>query len=125
MGKRLLFAIELLCMVGGLALAIAAAGRQVGGWRVLGWVISTVAAVHLLTGRRTGSNDFRVGRPDPVLRVFVASVAIFCFTILVIITTILLKGQLGPMGQADAVVFSVLGLIGLGSAALSIRWIWK
>jgi len=112
-------------MIGGLALAIATVTRQVGGWGVVGWVISTVSAVHLLTARRTNSNDFRVRRPDPVLRAFVASVAVFCFTIFVIVAYISIVVRPGPFGQVDAIVFSVLAAVGTAAAAASLRWIWK
>ncbi len=88
-------------------------------WGVLGWTVSVVSLVRILSvSRRAGERTRR--RSAVVHRVVLASAAVFC---LVFLTAMLTAFNANPqaLGRVELVVGSVLGVVGMASVAILLR----
>jgi hypothetical protein len=124
--QRLRFLSELAGAFGGLALGTASICQQVGEWGLLGWVVSVVSTVRLLSANRSTNHEslHSIKTPPLVLRVLIASVAVFCIIFLFTMSLAVAADPEAPE-PADAVAVLALGTVGIVSFAASVRMIRK
>jgi hypothetical protein len=110
--KRLAFFLNLAAVVGGLAIAVIAFCNPNPGWAGVGWMISMISLIRLLTvGPTTTKSDPR----RLTCRLLLAGTAALSLTVLIIQVVIFANG-LGPMDQIFVAVLTVISLISVAGA---------
>ena len=126
--RKLLFVGELICAISSAVFGTIAAAQPNGHWSaLLWWTISILSAFHMLSAKRSrGPAKSAESRREPsvVVRAAVASVAIFCLTILVALS-LTFAAQQGPIAQVDLAIAIILSILGIGCLVLAFRMIWR
>jgi len=121
--RTVIFVAQLAAAIFGLATAMASIEGMVSDVTgIAGWLVSTIALMRLLAARRPRPGD-EADRQKPysiAARMLLASVAVMCISIVVIVVVVLGPQVPRPLDPVAKTVFSILVLISAVATAACI-----
>ncbi|HEY2250840.1 MAG TPA: hypothetical protein VGH74_07250 [Planctomycetaceae bacterium] len=108
---------QLAAVFGGIAAGtVSICGMIPNGWGLIGWTISMVSAVRVLSTNRRAE-----GRPRSIiLRVILASLFVFCFVFLITMS-VAIAPNAGPVNRDDKIVAAVVAIFGTVVAVVAMK----